>query len=327
MTHATPLELAAQQLHAAAADVSTIAARREQVTGYPATAPADPPDNRHGDDGSWMSALTTAAEPGCGFDPSIPRSARVYSYWLGGKDHFPADRRAAEQVIRRRPQVVAGARANRAFLARAVRYLAAEHGIQQFLDIGTGLPAPGATHQVAHAADTSARVVYVDNDPLVLVHARALLTSTPQGVCDYVDADLRDPADILTHAAATLDFTRPVAVLLLAVLHFLPDSDDPARIVATLTAALAPGSCLAISHLTADLAPQQVTAATTAYNTTTPVPVTARTHAQVTSLFGGLPLLPPGVVPVTEWRTPAGELAQPCDLYGGVARVRRQGRR
>jgi hypothetical protein len=326
MSHATPLELAAQQLHTAAADVSTIATRREQVTVHHATAPADSADNRHDDDGSWMSAPNTAAEPGCGFDPSIPHSARIYSYWLGGKDHFPADRRAAEEVIRQRPQVVAGARANRAFLARAVTYLAAERGIRQFLDIGTGLPAPGATHQVAQAADPSARVVYVDNDPLVLVHARALLTSTPQGACDYVEADLRSPAGILTHAAATLDFTQPIGVLLLAVLHFLEDSCDPAGIVATLAAGLAPGSCVAISHLTADLAPEQVTAAATAYNTTTPAPVTPRTHTQVTGLFGGLPLLPPGVVPVSEWRTPAGQVAQPCDLYGGVARIPRQAR-
>jgi hypothetical protein len=333
MTHTTSLELAARQLHAAAADVSTIATRREQAGGQaqpaghrsagpPGTSPAVPEA-----DGSWMSALNTAAEPGCGFDPSIPHSARIYSYWLGGKDHFPADRRAAEEVIRQRPQVVAGARANRAFLARAVTYLAAERGIRQFLDIGTGLPAPGATHQVAQAADPSARVVYVDNDPLVLVHARALLTSTPQGACDYLDADLRGPASILTQAAATLDFTQPVGVLLLAVLHFVEDSCDPAGIVATLADGLAPGSCLVISHLTADLAPEQVTAAATAYNTTTPTWVTPRTHTQITALFGGLPLLPPGVVPVSEWRTPAGEVAQACDLYGGVARVRRQGRR
>jgi len=223
--------------------------------------------------------------------------------------------------------VVTGARANRTFLARVVTYLAAERGIRQFLDIGTGLPAPGATHLVAQRIAPAARVVYVDNDSLVLAHARALLTSTPQGACDYIDADLRDPAGILTQAARTLDFTQPVGVLLLAVLHFIPDTDDPAGLVATLAARLAPGSSLAISHLTADLAPAQVTAATSAYNTANPIPVTPRTHAQVTGLFGGLPLLPSGVVPVSEWRRPAGEAAQPCDLYGGVARVPRRGRR
>jgi hypothetical protein len=205
----------------------------------------------------WSLTLREPPSPGARFDPSVPHPARVYDYWLGGKDHFPADRQVAEQVIRQRPQVVAGARANRAFLARVVRYLAAERGIGQFLDIGTGLPCADNTHQVAQHIDPAARVVYVDNDPLVLVHARALLTSTPQGACDYLEADLRDPGHILDKAAAALDFTRPVAVLLLAVLHFLPDTDYPAAIVATLAAGLAPGSYLAISHLTADLAPQQ----------------------------------------------------------------------
>jgi hypothetical protein len=275
-------------------------------------------------------SLTLREPPGAGarFDPSVPHPARVYDYWLGGKDHFPPDRRVAEQVIRERPQVVAGARANRAFLARVVRYLAAECGIRQFLDIGTGLPSAANVHQVAQAIAPESRVVYVDNDPLVLVHARALLTSTPHGLCGYIDADLRDPASILTRAAATLDFAQPIGVLLLAVLHFLDDGSDPAAIVATLAATVAPGSCLAISHLTADLAPEQVHAAATAYNATTPVPVTARTHAQVTGLFGGLPLLPPGVVPVTEWRPAPGEAPGPAaDLYGGVARLPRRGRR
>jgi SAM-dependent methyltransferase len=228
----------------------------------------------------------------------------------------------AEQVIRQRPQVVAGARANRAFLARVVRYLAAEGGIGQFLDIGTGLPAADNTHQVAQHITPAARVVYVDNDPVVIVHARALLTSTRQGACDYLEADLRDPGLILDKAAATLDFTRPVAVLLLAVLHFLPDTDYPAAIVATLAAGLAPGSYVAISHLTADLAPDQVTAAASAYNALVPAGVFPRSHTQVSALFGGLPLVPPGVVPVTEWRPEAtGPAVLPADLYAGVARI------
>ena len=184
------------------------------------------------------------------FDPETPHPARIYNYWLAGKDHFPADRRAAEAVIRHRPEVVAGARANRAFLARAVRYLAAERGFRQFLDIGAGLPAPCNTHEVAQQAAPGCAVVYADNDPLVLVYARALLTARPPGRCGYVDADLRDTATLLGKASRTLDFTRPAAVLLLAILHFIPDSDDPAGIVATLTSALAPGSYLVISHLT-----------------------------------------------------------------------------
>jgi len=175
---------------------------------------------------AWMSELHPA-DPGPRFDPLVAHPARVYAYWLGGKDHYLADRQAAEEVIRWRPQVVAGARANRAFLSRVVRYLAAERGIRQFLDIGTGLPAPGSTHQVAQAITPEARIVYVDNDPLVLVHARALLTSTQGGACDYLDADLRDTAAICAQAAKTLDFTQPAAILLLAILHFIPDTDDP----------------------------------------------------------------------------------------------------
>jgi SAM-dependent methyltransferase len=178
----------------------------------------------------------------------------VYGYWLGGKDHYLADREAAEEVIHRRPQVVAGARANRAFLARVVRYLAAECGIRQFLDIGTGLPSPSNTHDVAQAVAADCRIVYVDNDPLVLAHARALLTSTREGSCDYLDTDLRDTAAVLTGASWTLDFDRPAAVLLLAVLHFIPDTDDPAGIVATFARQLTPGSYLVISHLTSDFA-------------------------------------------------------------------------
>jgi len=262
------------------------------------------------------------ASPEARFDPSVAHSARVYAYWLGGKDHFPADRKAAEEVMRLRPQVVASARANRSFLARVVRYLAAQAGIRQFLDVGTGLHATGNTHELAQEVDAECRVVYVDNDPVVLTHARALLTSTPQGACDYVDADLREPETIVAAAAQTLDFTQPVAILLLAILHFIPDADDPADIVATLTGALAPGSYLAISHLTGDFGPEQVAAATAAYNAQVPVPVTTRSHSQVSALFGGLPLLAPGVVPVSEWRPEVGDpFGQPADLHGGVARI------
>jgi hypothetical protein len=274
----------------------------------------------------------SGVEPGDGesagrLDISVAHPARIYGYWLGGKDYFPADRKAAEEVMRLRPQVVASARANRAFLGRVVRYLAVDCGISQFLDIGTGLPAPGSTHEVAQRATPGTKVVYCDNDQLVLTHARALLTSTDQGTCGYVDADLREPQTIVAQAAQTLDFTQPVAILLLAVVHFVADADDPAGQVAALASALAPGSYVAISHLTGDFAPEQVAAATAAYNTQVPVPVTARTHAQVTGLFGGLPLLAPGVVPVTEWRPEVGDpFGQPADLHGGVARIPRRAR-
>jgi hypothetical protein len=254
------------------------------------------------------------------FDPTVPHAARVYGYWLGGKDHYSADREVAEEVIRRRPQVVAGARANRGFLARVVRYLAGECGVRQFLDIGTGLPAPNSTHQVAQAAAPQCRVVYADNDPLVLVHARALLTSGPRGSCDYVEADLRETSAVLAGAAQTLDFTRPVAVLLLAVLHFLASTDDPAAVVAALARPLAPGSFVVISHLTADFAPGPVAAGVEAYTSLVPAALVPRSHAQVSALFAALPLVPPGVVPITEWRPPPGPPLQTLDLYAGVAR-------
>ncbi len=256
------------------------------------------------------------------FDPGVAHPARVYNYWLGGKDHYEADRAVGDEVARCRPHVVAGARANRAFLARAVRYLAGDCGIRQFLDIGTGLPAPGSTHELAQQVAPECAVAYVDNDPLVLVYARALLTSRPEGRCGYIGADLRDPAAILARASATLDLSQPVAVLLLAVLHFLAAAADPAGSVAELTRALAPGSYLVISHLTADLDPGQVGAAVGAYNAAVPGGVIPRSHAEVTALFGGLPLVPPGVVPLTEWRpTSATGPAACADLYAGMART------
>jgi S-adenosyl methyltransferase len=162
--------------------------------------------------------------------------------------------------------------------------------------------------------------VYVDSDPLVLAHARVLLASDPQGACSYLEADVRDPARILGEAAGTLDFTQPAAVLLIAVLHFIPDADDPAGLVKTLAGALAPGSFLAISHLTADSAPEQVTSGVAACNALIPAGITARSHAQVTGLFGGLPQVPPGVVPVAEWRPAIGcQPSQPADVYAGLA--------
>jgi S-adenosyl methyltransferase len=256
------------------------------------------------------------------FNPEVPHPARVYNVWLGGKDAYAADRKAAEQVASCRPQVVAGARANRAFLARVVRYLAGQRGIRQFLDIGPGLPAPGNTHEVAQAIDPQSKIVYVDNDPMVLSHARALLTSR-EGTCEYIDADLRDPDTILKDAARTLNFTQPAAVMLVAILHFIPDADAPAGLVAALAGALAPGSFVAISHLTSDFAPEQVTAGVAAYNALVPAGITARSHAQVTALFGGLPLVAPGVVPVAEWR-PAhlGSPGQTADVYAGLATTR-----
>ena len=187
------------------------------------------------------------------FDTNVAHIARVYDYWLGGKDNYAADREAARQAMEAIPSLPAGARANRAFLGRSVRYLAAEAGIRQFLDIGTGIPTSNNTHEVAQTTARASRIVYVDNDPIVLSHARALLTGTPQGATAYVDADLRDTGKILAGAAATLDFGKPIAIMLVAILHCIPDSDDPQAIVARLLDAVVPGSYLVISHPASDI--------------------------------------------------------------------------
>jgi SAM-dependent methyltransferase len=258
-------------------------------------------------------------------DASEPHCARVYAYLIGTKDHFQADRDVANEVLSHRPQAGTAARANRTFGRRATIYAAQARGIRQFLDIGTGLPAPDATHEVAHHVRPGSHVVYVDNDPLVLAHARALLTpaTAASGTCDYIDADLRDTPRLLTRARAVLDFTQPIAVWLLAVLHFLPDSDDPAAVIAELAAALAPGSLLAISHLTDDLDPGPVTDAVAAYNARMPSPIYPRSRDEVCRLFGELPLQWPGVVPVSQWRPFFHEApgSRACDIYGGLAMV------
>jgi hypothetical protein len=254
------------------------------------------------------------------FSPEVPHPARVYNVWIGGKDAYAADRQAAEEVARCRPQVVAGARANRAYLARVVRYLAGPCGVRQFLDVGPGLPARDATHTVAQAIAPESKIVYVDNDPLVMAHARALLTSSREGVCEYLDADLRDPGTIVKDVAQILDFTQPTAVILVAILHFLADADDPQGIVAALASTLAPGSFVALSHLTADFAPEQVASGVAAYNALVPAGITARSHAEVNSLFGGMFLVAPGVVPVTEWRPDHAPVhGVSADMYAGLA--------
>jgi SAM-dependent methyltransferase len=234
-------------------------------------------------------------------------SARIYDYWLGGKDNFAADREAAKQAIAANPGIVADVRANRAFLNRAVRHLAAGRGIGQFLDIGTGLPTASNTHQVAQVAAPHARVVYVDNDPIVLVHARALLASGPQGATAYLDADLRDASAILEAAAETLDFARPVALMLLIILHLIPDADDPFGIVADLVRALAPGSYLVLSHPASDIRAAEMAEMTRRVNRRLAgPPATMRDRAAVTSFFDGLNLLEPGVVQPQQWRPEPG---------------------
>jgi hypothetical protein len=255
------------------------------------------------------------------FDTRVAHPARVYDYWLGGKDNFAADREAARRVLAAQPGIRFGVRANRAFLRRVVCYLAAEAGVRQFLDIGTGIPTQENTHQVAQAVAPGARIVYVDNDPIVLLHARALLSSSPEGATDDIDADLRDPVSILERAAATLDYGEPVALMLLLILHLIPDEADPYAIVARLLDALPRGSYLAVSHPAGDIQPDAAAEAVRRYNELVSVPQRRRTHREVCRFFDGLELLEPGVVQLHEWR-PAGELVPPkaVSSHGGVGR-------
>jgi hypothetical protein len=255
------------------------------------------------------------------FDTSVAHVARVYNYWLGGKDNFAADRAAGEQAIKAFPNIVLSARANRAFLARAVRYLAEEAGIRQFLDIGTGIPSANNTHEVAQLAAPESRVVYVDNDPVVLAHARALLASDPKGATDYIDADLRNPQQILAGAARLLDFGRPVAVMLMAILQHIDDEDDPYQIVATLLSGLPPGSYLALSHPAKDIDAESMAKMAATLNQMMAEKVTFRDRPAVARFFTGLELVEPGMVQASKWR-PASEVeaASPAALWAGVAR-------
>ena len=255
------------------------------------------------------------------YDTSVAHIARVYDYWLGGKDNYAADRAVAEQVMQAYPDIVYSVRANRAFLARVVRYLVGEAGIRQFLDIGTGIPTANNTHEVAQSVAPECRVVYVDNDPIVLTHARALLTSDRAGATDYIDADLRDTGTTLAEAARTLDFSEPVAVMLLGILHMIPDQDDPYATVAALMASMPPGSFLAVSHPASDIDAAKGAEAARRYNAQAAESATFRARAEVARLFEGLDLVEPGVVRVPEWR-PRSEIEakSPSNLWGGVAR-------
>ncbi|HEY6791127.1 MAG TPA: SAM-dependent methyltransferase [Trebonia sp.] len=245
-----------------------------------------------------------------GVDLSRPHTARMYDYLLGGKDHFAVDRETMDVGLRSWPGARAYARENRKFLARAVEYLAREAGIRQFLDIGTGLPSANNVHEIAQRVAPDSRVVYVDNDPLVLAHARALLTSDPAGRTAYIHADLRDPEKILAHPVVrdTLDFSQPIALMLVAILHFIRDEEDPGGIVATLMSALAPGSYLVSSHVTAELDPEGIHGMERAYRVGG-LWAGARSAADFGSLFfTGLELVDPGLVLITDWRGTNAEL-------------------
>ena len=275
-----------------------------------------------------MSALgKDAMKPGFALseiDTTKPHPARMYDAYLGGKDNYAADRAAVRQILRDFPEVRATARANRAFMQRAVRFLASEAGIRQFIDIGTGIPSAGNVHEVAGQVAPESRVVYVDNDAIVHVHANALLTGS--GTTSIVLADLRQPEKILAHpkVGELIDFTQPVGLLLVAVLHFIAESEDPSGIVATLRDALPPGSYLALSHGTADFHPPGVAGiAAAAYETAT-APLVLRSFTQISAFFDGFDLVEPGLVQAPLWR-PDGRHPRPKDLakigvYAGVGR-------
>jgi S-adenosyl methyltransferase len=273
--------------------------------------------------GETPSQATAAAQKAEAptFDSSVAHIARVYNYWLGGKENYAADRAAGDRTIAEFPGIVTSARANRAFLRRAVRFLVSEAGIRQFLDIGTGIPTSDNTHEVAQSLAPQSRIVYVDNDPVVLAHARALLTSSPEGATDYLDANLKEPGPILARAAQTLDFSQPVAIMLFAVLQLLGEQDDPYRVVTDLLDAVPSGSYLALSHPTSDVQQDQVTAMVARLNALVAEKVTTRDRGQVARFFAGLELVEPGLVNVSEWRPDAAALAEgPAALWVCVAR-------
>ena len=258
------------------------------------------------------------------FDTSVANQARMYDYVLGGKDNYAVDREAAEAWLAIDPQGAVSSRANRAFLGRAVRYLAGDAGMRQFLDIGTGIPTAGNTHLVAQAVAPESRVVYVDYDPIVLAHARALLNSHEAGATEYIHADLRDAGKILDQAARLLDFTRPVAVTLLAILHVIPDSDDPHAIVARLMDAVPAGSYLAVSHVASEFLDQEAQDKTRdlAGRMIQQQP-NYRSREQVARFFDGTDLVAPGLVRVDEWRPdPGTRQAGKSSWWGGVGRKR-----
>jgi O-methyltransferase involved in polyketide biosynthesis len=255
---------------------------------------------------------SASGEPAPRLDTTVPHSARVWNYFLGGKDNFAVDRDAGDQYQAVFPDILDIARADRAFLGRAVRYLAGDVGIRQFLDIGTGLPTLNNTHEVAQRVAPESKIVYVDNDPLVLVHARALLTSSPQGACDYIDADLREPDKILERAAKTLDFTNPTAITLLGILHFISDTDEVQAIINRLVDAVPSGSYLALTHATLELGGQANAEAQASWNEKAAVPLTPRTRQQLAGLLSQLELQEPGIVTMNVWR-PDDAVARDAD--------------
>ena len=249
---------------------------------------------------NWSSESQAPPE----LETNLPQSARVWNYWLGGKDNFPADRAAGDQFREIFPEIVDAARAARGFLARAVHYLAGEAGVRQYLDVGTGIPTANNTHEVAQRVAPESRIVYVDNDPIVLAHARALLTSTPEGATAYIDADLRDPERILQEAARTLDLRQPVAVMLMGILGHIEDDDQARSIVRRLMDAVPSGSYLAMYDST-DTS-EEVVEAARIWNQSAKPPYHLRSPERIARFFDGLELVEPGVVSTLEWRPEPG---------------------
>ncbi|QKV96490.1 SAM-dependent methyltransferase [Streptomyces sp. NA02950] len=270
----------------------------------------------------YEATYDSAARVAGRIDTTRPHTARIWNYWLGGKDYYVVDQQAGDQIRRLHPGIGDYALADRAFLGRAVRYLTAERGIRQFLDIGTGLPTADNTHEVAQRIAPESRVVYVDNDPLVLAHARTLLTSTPEGVTDYLDADLRDIDTILERARKVLDFTRPVALMLLGVVIFIGDDEDPYGIVRSLVDALPSGSHLVLSHTISSPSMPDVDEAVAFWNENGIPKLTQRTPDRVARFFDGTELLEPGVVSCSRWRLEdtSGDEPEEVAMFGGVGR-------
>ena len=259
---------------------------------------------------------------GTGIDTTVPHSARIWNYWLGGKDNFAVDRAAGDAWRATFPGMREIARASRAFLTRSIQYLAQDAGIRQFLDVGTGLPTADNTHQVAQRIAPEARIVYVDNDPLVLAHARALLTSTPEGATAYIHADLRDPDKIVSEAADTLDFNQPVGLILSGVLGHVVNIDEARSIVRDLMDALPSGSYLSLNDGTSVIAREELEQATQDYNDSGAMPYVQRTPEEIASFFDGLVLVEPGVVSCPRWQPDPvpGDPPAELDAFGGVGR-------
>jgi hypothetical protein len=271
---------------------------------------------------SWSLPAPVGDELEVQVDTGVPHIARIYNYWLGGTDNFAADREAAELFIASYPDIRVGVRAQREFLARAVTFLAYEVGIRQFLDIGTGLPSANNTHEIAQRIAPDARVVYIDNDPIVLTHARDLLTGSPAGTTAYLDADLRDTGAIAAAAARTLDFTKPVGIVLIGVMQCIPDSDDPGGVVSRLLDAVPSGRYLVLAHPTSDVQPAQMSSGVSQLNALLTQPVTLRTHEEISALFDGTDLVLPGLVQLHRWRGVEADPAAELELaaYAGIAR-------